>query len=176
MAKYQEWLTKDGLDSIESYARDGLTDKQIASNIGVAERTFTSWKKKYSAINTALKKGKRPIDFEIENKLLERAMGYDYEETETFFEEKDGKQVKKIKKIKKHAPPDVSAIIFWLKNRKPEQWRKMSPEFKDKIEAETRKLEIEADMLQHEADKLEKSGQVNDLLESLVKVVNEDED
>lgn len=122
------------------------------------------------------KKGKRPIDFEIENKLLERAMGYDYEETETFFEEKDGKQVKKIKKIKKHAPPDVSAIIFWLKNRKPEQWRKMSPEFKDKIEAETRKLEIEADMLQHEADKLEKSGQVNDLLESLVKVVNEDED
>lgn len=175
MAKYHEWLTKDGLDAIESYARDGLTDKQIAANIGVAERTFTNWKKQHSAINAALKKGKQPVDFEIENKLLQKARGFEYEETETYIKEVDGVQTKTVKRIKKYALPDTSAIIFWLKNRKPNQWRKLSPEVKDKLEAETRKLEAEASILQYEADKLEQSGEVNDLLKALMKVVDEDD-
>lgn len=175
MAKYQEWLTKDGLDRIESYARDGLTDKQIAANIGVAERTFTDWKKKYNAINAALKKGKMPVDFEVENKLLQRAKGFEYEEVETYIKEVDGVQTKTIKKVKKYALPDTSAIIFWLKNRKPEQWRRLSPEVKSKLEAETKKLEAETSMLQHEVDKLEQNGEVNDLLQALVKVVDEDD-
>lgn len=168
MAKYQEWLTADGLARIESWARDGLTDKQIATNIGIGESTFTMWKKKYSSIVDALKKGKRPIDFEVENLLLKRARGYDYEESETYIKEVNGVQTKTIKKIKRHALPDVSAIIFWLKNRKPDAWRRMSVEYADKIAAETSKLEAETKMLQFEIDKLEAGGQVNDLLEALI--------
>ena len=65
--KYQEWLTPEGLLKIEGWARDGLVDKQIAANIGVSERTFTDWKSKYSAISSALKKGKEVVDRQVEN-------------------------------------------------------------------------------------------------------------
>lgn len=173
--KYQDWINEDGLKTLESYARDGLTDKQIAKNVGVAEATFNRWKKKHESIRSVLKKGKRPVDFEVENKLLQRAMGYDYEETETFIEEYNGKKKTKIRKIKKHAPPDTAAMIFWLKNRKPDQWRQLSPEVKAKIEAETHKLEAETAMLQHEVDKLQQNGEVNVLLKSLMKAVESDD-
>ena len=80
MAKYEYWLTDEGLLLIEGWARDGLIDKQIAENIGVSERTFTDWKKKYSAISSVLKKGKEVVDRQVENALLKRALGYEYTE------------------------------------------------------------------------------------------------
>ena len=125
---------------IEGWARQGLTDEQISKNMNVSYSTFREWKKKYSALSAALKKGKTPVDFEVENALLKRAMGFEYEETETIIEEVDGKQRKRIKKIKKVALPETSAIIFWLKNRMPEQWRKFNPVVEAKIKAETQAL------------------------------------
>ena len=53
--KYQEWLTPEGLLKIEGWARDGLTDEQIAHNMGIAYSTLKVWKEKYSAISAALK-------------------------------------------------------------------------------------------------------------------------
>lgn len=173
MARYQAWLTEDGLKVIESWARDGLTDKQIAMNIGIAERTFTSWKDKYNAINTVLKKGKRPVDFEVENKLLQRAMGYDYEETETVIEEYNGKKKTKIRKIKKHAPPDTAAAIFWLKNRKPEEWRRINKAFADKTEAETEKLLAETARLKRELETNESTeDKLSDILDTLGEAID----
>lgn len=138
--KYQEWLEHDNLLMIEGWARQGLTDEQISKNMNISYSTFREWKKKYSALSAALKKGKTPVDFEVENALLKRAMGFEYEETETIIEEVDGKQRKRIKKIKKVALPETSAIIFWLKNRMPEQWRKFNPVVEAKIKAETQAL------------------------------------
>lgn len=138
--KYQEWLEQDNLLMIEGWARQGLTDEQISKNMSISYSTFREWKKKYSALSAALKKGKTPVDFEVENALLKRAMGFEYEETETIIEEIDGKQRKRIKKIKKVALPETSAIIFWLKNRMPEQWRKFNPVVEAKIKAETQAL------------------------------------
>lgn len=146
--KYQEWLEHDNLLMIEGWARQGLTDEQIAKNMGIGLTTLKQWKKKYQPIWAALKKGKAPVDFEVENALLKRAMGFEYEETETIIEEVDGKQRKRIKKIKKVALPETSAIIFWLKNRKPEQWRKLNPVVEAKLEAETEKLLKEAKTLE----------------------------
>lgn len=125
---------------IEGWARQGLTDEQISKNMSISYSTFREWKKKYPALSAALKKGKTPVDFEVENALLKRAMGFEYEETETIIEEVDGKQRKRIKKIKKVALPETSAIIFWLKNRMPEQWRKFNPVVEAKIKAETQAL------------------------------------
>lgn len=125
---------------IEGWARQGLTDEQISKNMSISYSTFREWKKKYSALSAALKKGKTPVDFEVENALLKRAMGFEYEETETIIEEVDGKQRERIKKIKKVALPETSAIIFWLKNRMPEQWRKFNPVVEAKIKAETQAL------------------------------------
>lgn len=118
--KYKYWLTKEGLIKIEGWAKDGLSDEQIAHNIGIDKSTIYQWKKKYEVIANVLKKGKEVVDRQVENALLKRALGYDYEE-ETKMVSESGK--KSIKVVKKHIPPDVTAIIFWLKNRKREQWR-----------------------------------------------------
>lgn len=122
-AKYQEWLEPDSLLKLEAWARDGLIDEQIAKNIGITARTLYEWKKKYIPIAQSLKRGKEVVDIEVENALLKRALGYDYEETEITTQEIDGVVTKKKRTIKKHIPADTTAQIFWLKNRKPNEWR-----------------------------------------------------
>jgi transcriptional regulator with XRE-family HTH domain len=122
--KFAEWLTDDGLSRIFGWARDGLTEPQIAQNMGVSMSTLSEWKNRYPAIVETLKRGKEPVDIQVENALLKRALGYDYEETVTEVEELSGGRTKKhVRKITKHVAPDVTAQIFWLKNRKPKQWR-----------------------------------------------------
>lgn len=149
--KYHEWLQEDNLIRIESWARMGLTDEQIAKNMGVNKTTLYDWMKKFPDISNSIKKGKAPIDFEVENALFKRAIGYEYEEVETIIEEIDGKQRKRIKKIKKVALPETSAMIFWLKNRKPKEWRKLNPVVEAKLNAETEKLLKEAESLSNES-------------------------
>ena len=117
--KFQKWLTPDGLTLLEGWARDGLTDAQLARKMGISCGTLYAWKNKFPEISEALKKGKEVVDIEVENALLKRALGYEY--TETMVEHSlDG--VKRRKTVK-FIPPDVTAQIFWLKNRKPETWR-----------------------------------------------------
>lgn len=117
--KYQRWLTPDGLTLLEGWARDGLTDEQIARNCRISRQTLNEWRNTYPAISDALKKGKEVVDIEVENALLKRALGYEY--TETMVEESENGF--KTRKTKKFVPPDVTAQIFWLKNRRPEVWR-----------------------------------------------------
>ena len=136
---YEEWLTEDGITTIQGWARDGLTNIQIAKNIGVSERTFADWIARFPAFSAALKKGKAPVDFEVENALLKRALGYDYKEVITEIEEAPGgKQKKHIRKVQKHMPGDTTAQIFWLKNRRPKRWR-------DRVETVP---EVQNDLLQ----------------------------
>lgn len=146
--KYHEWLQQDNLLMIEGWARQGLTDEQIASNIGIGTTTFYTWVDRFPVIRESLKKGKAPVDFEVENALYKRAVGFEYEEVETLIEEVNGEKKKKVKRTKRTALPDTSAIIFWLKNRKPEQWRKMNPVVENKLRAETEKLLKEAQSLE----------------------------
>ena len=145
---------------IEGWARQGLTDEQIAKNMGIKKSTFYDWLKKYPDISESLKKGKAPVDFEVENALYKRAVGFEYEEIETVEEEVDGVFKTRVKRTQKTALPDTSAIIFWLKNRKPEQWRKMNPVVENKLRAETEKLLKEAQSL--ETDEVGKVVFVNE--------------
>lgn len=78
MAKYDEWQTEDKLLLIEDWARLGLTDEQIAENMGISRSTLNEWKKRFSAISDTLKKGKEVVDIQVENALLKRALGYEY--------------------------------------------------------------------------------------------------
>lgn len=94
MAKYEYWLTPEGLLLLEGWARDGLTDEQIANNIGISRSTLAEWKKKYEDISDTLKKGKEVVDYQVENALLRNAI-----------------------------KGDTTAQIFWLKNRRPDKWR-----------------------------------------------------
>ena len=86
--------------------------------------TLYEWKKKYPEISEALKKGKEVIDRQVENALLKRALGYEYEEVKQIIEKDEkGKDRKRIEKTVKQVAPDTTAQIFWLKNRKPDEWR-----------------------------------------------------
>ena len=124
--KYEQWLTAEGLLQLEAWARDGLTNEQIASNMGIVRKTLQEWMVKYSDISDALKKGKAVVDIQVENALLKRALGYKFTEitkervfnplTETY-------EMKVTKQIVKEVQPDTTAQIFWLKNRKPAEWR-----------------------------------------------------
>ena len=125
--KYEYWLTPEGLLKLEGWARDGLVDKQIAANIGVSERTFTNWKSKYPSISSVLKKGKEVVDRQVENTLLRRALGYEYEEVKEKFEYGE---ITERTVTKKEVVPDTTAQIFWLKNRKPDKWRD-KPDYED---------------------------------------------
>ena len=118
--KYQQWLEPEGLTLLEGWARDGLTDEQIAGNIGINRSTLYDWKNKFPKISEALKKGKEVVDIQVENALLKRALGYEFQETRVEKSDKDGT---KIIQILKHIPADTTAQIFWLKNRRPDKWR-----------------------------------------------------
>ena len=120
--KYTEWLEPEGLLKIEGWARDGLTDEQIAHNIGITAKTLYEWKNKYSKFSETLKRGKEVVDRQVENALLKRALGYEVTEvTEEYIEELGRMEV--TKRVTKHIAGDTTAQIFWLKNRKPEEWR-----------------------------------------------------
>lgn len=154
-----KWATPERLIQLEGWARDGLTDEQIAKNIGISRSTLSLWKKKNSDISDTLKKGKEVVDREIENALFKRAKGFTATETQykvvpledelidvrrrdyankwklkhpdaskQEIQDAAVKGVKTTKRIKlglieKDVPPDTTAAIFWLKNRKPEEWR-----------------------------------------------------
>ena len=92
--KYQEWLETEGLLKIEGWARDGLTDEQIAHNMGISAKTLYNWKEKHLQILHALKRSKDVADRQVENALFENAIN-----------------------------GNTTAQIFWLKNRKPDKWR-----------------------------------------------------
>lgn len=106
---------------VEAWARDGTIDEDIAKKLGVAYSTFRVYIDKYPALSAALKRGKEVADVEVENALFKRALGYRYDEV-THELDDDGYMVE-TKRVTKEVQPDVTAQIFWLKNRRPDKWR-----------------------------------------------------
>ena len=94
MAKSKWEEVKEKLVLVEGWARDGLTDEQIANNLGISKTTFYKFKDEHSELSELLKKGKEVVDYQVENALLKNAL--------------EG---------------NVTAQIYWLNNRKPKQWK-----------------------------------------------------
>ena len=132
-SKATEWLSEDNLLRIKGWARDGLTDKDIAEKkIGISERTFVDWKKKYpDTITASLKEGRQPVDTEIEDSMVRSAKGFKVKEKKAFkvktTKKKDGMEITEehmeVVEVERYVDPVVVAQIFWLKNRKPEYWK-----------------------------------------------------
>lgn len=122
MAKIESFLlAEDTLLKIGVYARNGLTDQEIAKKLDISLSSFAKYKKKYpDIIGKALKESKEVVDFQVENALLKRAMGYQYDEVKEEYER--GVLVKRTVTTK-IVVPDVTAQIFWLKNRNATEWR-----------------------------------------------------
>lgn len=132
--KYHEWLTEEGLLKLEGWARNGLTDEQIAHNMGIGLRTLYDYKERYPQISQSLKRGKEVVDLMVENALLKRAIGYDVVETK---KEVDNNEYSKVIETKRHVPADITACIYWLNNRKPDNWRnRKNVEIKGEVKGE----------------------------------------
>lgn len=108
------------LKIIKGWYQDGLIDEDVMRRLGISSNMFYQYKARYEEFAEACAIGKEFVDYDVQNALLRRALGYEYEETKTITS-KDGSQ--KIEKTKKHIPPDTVACIFWLKNRQRDKWR-----------------------------------------------------
>lgn len=99
----------------------GATDDQIADFFDVDVRTIYRWKHDHEDFCQSLKTGKDAFDARVERSLFQRAVGYEQDEVKIFMDSKTGEPVYAPYRAK--IAPDVTACIFWLKNRKPEEWR-----------------------------------------------------
>lgn len=125
------------LELIEGWTRDGLVIDQIAENLGISKTTLYSYMKKYPELSERLKKGKEISDYQVENELFKKAVGFTRKEKRPVkikeVEYSEGKRVKETERIEMveeevYYPPELGAQVFWLKNRRPDKW-------KDKVEA-----------------------------------------
>ena len=127
----------DGFPEIaEGYARRGLSDVDIAKNLGISLDAYYRYQKLYSEFYEAIKRGKRPANIIVENALFKRCIGFEFDEPsiETFVD-KNGKQHVKKKTTTKYIIPDINAIRFWLINREPDLWKTIRDELEnDNIE------------------------------------------
>ena len=156
MAKgqYKKWLEPENLVLLEGWKRNGLTDEQIAGNIGVTPRTLENWKKKYVQIFRALKVGKEQANFAVEGKLLKKAMS-----------------------------GNTTAMIFWLKNNWRDKYNdsELSPEERklavarmNKINAEVKRIEAETKRLNGEDETLKETTTIIDDIGAINDATNKD--
>lgn len=108
-----------------SLAFEGLTDMEIAQRMGIARSTLKKWEKEHASFSDSLKQGKEPADAKVQKSLYQRAIGYTFKEKKVIVEmDSSGNQKPaRIETTERVIPPDTTAQIFWLKNRRPDQWR-----------------------------------------------------
>ena len=123
-AKYKEWLEPEGLLLIKGWKNNGLTDEQIADNIGVSHRTFERWKSEHSQIRQVIKRGKEHANYAVENALLKKALS-----------------------------GNTTAMIFWLKNNYREKYSdsQKTPLEEQLTKEQIRRTKADADVAESKA-------------------------
>lgn len=125
-------MTDDGLTLVEGWARDGLSDEQIAANIGIACRTYYEWQERFPQFAQAIKKGKAPVNYQVENALFKSATGYTVKVMKPIKLKEEKQKVgegrivtERVEYVEEevYIPPQTAAQVFWLKNRRPDRWR-----------------------------------------------------
>lgn len=102
-------------------ARLGATDAEIADFYAIDVRTLYRWKNTHTEFCQALKAGKDEADDRVERALFHRAVGYEQEEVKIFMPA--GAEEPVYAPYTAKIAPDTTAAIFWLKNRRPDEWR-----------------------------------------------------
>jgi hypothetical protein len=110
---------KEYNEQVIKLCRLGATDKEIADFFNVCEATVNNWKHNYPQFLESIKSGKAESDMNVANSLYNRACGYKHEEEKNIIVYGEKKKIKESK----YFPPDPTAMIFWLKNRRSKDWR-----------------------------------------------------
>lgn len=145
---YKKWLEPDNLLLLQGWKRNGVTDEEIAKNIGIRRETLYEWKKRYPNINNALKRGREQSNYAVESVLFRKAIS-----------------------------GNTTAMIFWLKNNWRDKYNdsELSPEERKLAVARMKKLEAETKNVQLRNKSLEENGaDVEEALDRIMdKLVNE---
>jgi len=152
--KAAKWLQPERLKQIEQWAMNGVTDRDIAHNMGISRQTLYNWRNKHPEIQKALERGE-VADTIVVSKLYKRACGMTIKET-TIITDADGRTTDKT--VIKEIPPDVTALIYWTKNRMPQHWSNNNGNADEqaarleKLRLENEKLKAEIKMIKGEAE------------------------
>ena len=137
VAKYDVWICEEGVLKISAWARQGLSNEQIAENIGVSRKTFQEWLKKFPELKEAVKNSKEVADIHVENALFKKCLGYTVKVAKHIKVRKveysdEGKRIGETEELvpvfdEVHVPADTNAQKFWLQHRKvarsqPKRW------------------------------------------------------
>lgn len=132
--KWKEWTqNEENLSVLTAWARAGYTDQEIASRIGISRSTLAAWKNKHEELAKALYAGKEFSNALVENSLFKMTQGYEIKVRKaiklkkTYYDEtgrkKSDEEIIEYAEETEYIEPDIKAITFWLKNRKPEEWK-----------------------------------------------------
>ena len=115
---------KPKLGELKEHFEHGATMPDLAAFLGISVSTLYKLKDERPDVAEAIKIARSRADAHVESALFKRAMGYEYQElTGTKEADDDGElQTTNARFVTKHVPPDVTACIFWLKNRRPDDW------------------------------------------------------
>ena len=118
---YIEKNIKEKLDYIEDRLAYGITETELIKRLGVSRSVYYKWKNTKKEFRDAIERGKNGQVELVENQLLKKIMGYTVEETEELQDEHGTVLNRKVKT--KYINPDTTSMIFWLKNRDPDNWK-----------------------------------------------------
>lgn len=104
---------------VRDWCAAGATDLELADKLGIHVATVHAWKHTHPEFSDAIKEGKQEVDTKVERSLFHRAMGYSHPAVKILTV---NGQVEEVP-YTEHYPPDTTAAIFWLKNRRPAEWR-----------------------------------------------------
>ncbi|MFY4495476.1 small terminase subunit [Limosilactobacillus mucosae] len=152
--RYQKWLENENLVLLEGWKRNGLTDEQIAGNMGISINTLNKWKQRFVQIRNALKIGHESANYAVERKLFQKAMS-----------------------------GNVTAMIFWLKNNWRDKYndsalsleeREMTKARKENVIQDTRIKKLKADVMERLG--AENNEQLDMLMDKLIKEADKEHD
>lgn len=175
MERPTKWETNvlPRLSDIKAWIEAGVTVDEICERIGISSSMWFEYVNKHEILKNLVDCGRSVTNSRVENSLLKAAMGYEYEEIKTIIEEdKNGKKRTRIEKVKRHMPPNPAAMMFWLKNRAPNEWNDRREIIVDTKSLEQQRKQlfldmIEADVIEAEGEILEESLAIEDGFEEL---------
>lgn len=149
MSPYEKKPRKDSyevrvqpkLALVTGWCRRGLTNEQIAENLGISNQSFTNYIKRYEDFAAAVDKGREETEIHVENALVKRALGYNYKEVtrerKLVVDPESGEEEYKLvvtKSVTKHVIPDVSAQQYYLEHRAPKRWERVPSAYIDSVQ------------------------------------------
>ena len=132
---YKNWIEGAGLEKICEWSRLGITDKQIAKNIGITTVTLYEWKKRFPEFAEAVSQAKQELKLELEKSMLDLAMGKAYvEDVKTVVDPVTG-DILRVERTRRQLPPNANLQTFLAKNLMPDKYHPPCWDDEDIIES-----------------------------------------